>query len=244
MSDPFENPDDPKAEGSEAGTPPEDELFDAGEAEAMEERQAIGELEAEGLDPEEAEAQVQAAVQEAHRRGLEARVWWSFVHKELLTLLLANCFFFAGTLVAWDRPLPWDSGPVRTFTGLDTIRGGLIFALALYGFWILVFDIWYRQLKIWPFLLNALVALWVGIGGIASTVGSPRMDGASGYLKNQTTSLLDSILAPLSSIAPGFWLLTAGGAIVFIVLLRGLMGGRAAAKAAVQSGAGSRRRRR
>ena len=228
---------------------PDEELETGASAEDAEEGMAQAELDVEGYGEdlyaeEEAQVQIEAALAEAHQRNLGARAWWSLVHPELVVMLLANCFFFAGALVAWDRTLAWDANPVRAFTGLETIRGAVIFALSIYGFWTLVFNIWYRQLKIWPFLINGLIALWVGIGGILATVGSARWDGASAWLEKQTSSYLDVVLAPLSSIAPGFWLLTAGGALVLITLLKGIMGGRAQVKAQAREGAGKGRRRR
>lgn len=237
---------------------PVDDLAQAGAAEDQEAAEASIEASTEAATEAweagedlplegEGDADVGAALAEAHRASLNARAWWSLVHGELLVLLFANCLFFAGVLAAWDRPLPWDEGVVRTFNGLDTIRGAAIFALSIYGFWVAAFNIWYRQLRIWPYMLSALLALWVGLGGFVNTVGSSRWTGASTWLETQTTSMLTVVLAPLSSVAPGFWLLTAGGVIVLIMLLKGIMSGRAKAKAAQREGGGTgggRRRRR
>jgi hypothetical protein len=184
---------------------------------------------------------------------VRARAFWSLVHKELLAMLLANCFFFAGALVAWARVHPWGGMGATPYSGLETIRGAAIFGLSLFGFWIMVINVWHRQLIVWPYLLNALLALWVGIPGFTNAFGSEAWDRSSEWLKAQpgSHSFLEKAMTPLSNIAPGYWLLTAGGALVLIVLVKGILGGasqsRAAAASEAASGggaAGGRRRRR
>lgn len=130
------------------------------------------------------------------------------------------------------------------YNGLSTIRGSLIFMFAIFGFFIFVVCIRFRQVIIWPFLLNALFALWVGIPGFTNNVGSARWEAAQDYMDAKTASILEKIMAPLSTVPPGHWLLTFGGALVLIVLLKGVFSGMSAAKAKQASSAGSRRRRR
>jgi len=227
------------------------EFADADQAEAEEAEAAAAEEffdDAEDYFDEEALiAQREEAMADAQVANLRAQADWFLVHKELLTLLLANCLFLAGVLVSWGRLMPWDAGfdasQSRSYlTGLDTIRGGLIFALALHGFWIIFLNFKYRQTLVWPFLINAIFALWVGIPGFTSNFGSDRWAAATAYMDTQTASFLAKFIAPFSNTAPGYWLLTAGGALVLIVLLKGVISGagKAKAKAAQQ---GSRRRR-
>ncbi|MHC5011652.1 MAG: hypothetical protein ACYTG6_12020 [Planctomycetota bacterium] len=233
-------------------TPPEDEgLEEAASAEAEEAAAAAEEaLEEEVFfegDEEGMEAVDMAAIlAEAQHDALRARAAWSLVHKELFILLFANCLFFAGALAAWSRAYGWMTTPEAPLTGLDTIRGALIFALAIYGFWTMVFNIWHRQLVVWPFLLNALLALWVGIPGFTSRIGSQAWDDAIHYVDKVMPSktMLDWILTPLSTIPPGHWLLTLGGAIVLIVLLKGVLGGHSKSRSTTAEESGGRRRRR
>ncbi|MFV1959390.1 MAG: hypothetical protein ACC662_08255 [Planctomycetota bacterium] len=226
-----------QAEAEEAAAAAAEELFEA-EGEMVE-------------TAEDAEGRVEEAMAQAHQDAFDARVAWSLVSGELLLILFANCLFFVGVLAAWNRQLPWDEGTVRAFNGLSTIRGAFIFALAIYGFWILLVNVRWRQLILWPFLLNAILALWVGIGGFVGTIGSARWDGANDHVQQLKetvgVSFLDQALIPLSSIAPGFWLLLLGGALVVILLVKGILGGASQAKAAKTAGrtssSGSRRRR-
>jgi hypothetical protein len=204
---------------------------------------------------EEAEAgtlDTQTILAQAHEQAVRARAAWSLIHKELLLLLFANCLFFAGVLAAWSRGAPGDPGLASSYwlSGLDTIRGALIFALAIHGFWIMFFNVWFRQMIVWPYLLNALLALWVGIPGFTGTIGSAKWEAAQKYVDAQTSkSLLDPILTPLATIPAGHWLLTLGGAIVLIVLLKGILAGMSQSKSKASgrsdvSGGGSRYRRR
>lgn len=229
-------------------TPIEGESFsEADRAEAEEAEAAAAEEffdEAEDfLDEEALIAQREEAMADAQVANLRAQADWFLVHKELLLLLLANCLFVAGTLVVWDRTLDWDTSPRLAFTGLSTIRGGLIFALGLHGFWTIFLNFRYRQTIVWPFLINAIFALWVGIPGFTSNFGSDRWQAAKDYMNTQTASFLAKFLAPFSNTAPGFWLLTAGGALVLIVLLKGVISGAGKAKAKAAAQQGSRRRR-
>lgn len=218
------------AEAAEAAAASEEEFFDEAEEFFAEDEEAVM------AQREEAMAQAQAG-------NLRAQADWFLVHKELILLLFANCLFFAGVLVAWDRTLDWDASPRAAFTGLSTIRGGLIFALALHGFWTLFLNFRYRQTIVWPFLLNAIFALWVGIPGFTGNFGSDRWTAAKEYMDGQTASFLAKFLAPFSNTAPGYWLLTAGGALVLIVLLKGVISGASKTKAKAAAGGGGRRRR-
>jgi hypothetical protein len=190
------------------------------------------------MDPEAILAE--AALERMHRQA-----YWHHTSKQLFAFLFANCLFLAGTLVAWTRAVPGVQGdPSLYITGLDTIRGSFIFALAIYGFWTAVFNVWHGQMKVWPYLLNAVLALWIGIGGFVAEIGSERWDQAKAYLDTHNHSFLENATVPLSVVAPGFWLLAAGGLIVIWIILHGLLGGRQAVKAQAAEGGGSSRRRR
>ncbi len=192
-----------------------------------------------------------AMLAEANMERMHRQAYWHGTDKQLFTFLFANCLFFAGVLVAWMRSVPGDpAGDPSTYvTGMHTIRGALIFALAIYGFWTAVFNIWYGQMKVWPYLLNAVLALWVGVAGIARTVGSEEWDRAVAFKDDVdrfgSKTLFDDMTVPLSTIAPGYWLLSFGGLLVVWVIIHGLMKGSASAKSApAAEGAGKSRRRR
>ncbi len=190
-----------------------------------------------------------ALLAEAEEDQMRSRASWHLLHKEIFAFLFANCLFFVGALVAWTRAPSWlEHGGPGMASGLDSTRGAFIFALAIYGFWNFVFYLLGRQMKVWPYVLNALVALWVGIGGITSGIGSAKWKAAKDYLENTEgleKTALDDAMVPMSTIGPGYWLLTVGGALVIILILKGLMSGHQQAKAAAaeQQGDGRRRRR-
>lgn len=231
-----------------------DDLIDSGADEAIEAHDAFddGPMDDEGMPPGEIDAE--ALLAEARDDELRVKAAWHLLPRENFVFLFCNCLFFAGALSAWTRMIPpaWleaagkpivDLNPSMYITGLDTIRGTLIFALALYGFFQVVFNIVGRTTKVWPFVLNALIALEVGIGGLSKGFGGDAMDMANEYLKNADKTLMDDITVPLSAIPPAYWMLTLGGMIVVIVLINGIMTGAKKAKMSAAAEAESRRRR-
>lgn len=235
------------------GDEPVGEVAAALEAEAAEAVQAAEEEILEAAEDfygdEDPVVQWEGALADAHGEGLAAKAWWSLVHKEQMTLLFANLLFFVGVLAAWSRAVPGDAAnPANHIHGLDTVRGALIFALALYGFVIIYVNIRFRQTRVLPIFMNALFALWVGIPGFTRMIGSAEWDQAKAHVEHlkQTVggvSILDDFLIPLSAIAPGYWMLTAGGLLVLLVLVRGVLAGASSVKAQKREAAGSRRRR-
>jgi len=184
----------------------------------------------------------EAALERMHRKA-----YWHANQKQLFMFLFANCLFFASAFVAWMRVAPGEAGdPSVYIRGLDTIRGSFIFALSIYGFWTAVFNIWHAQMKIWPYMLGAVLALWVGISGFVQGIGGAEWDKASAYLDSlESKKLLDDILVRLSVIAPGYWLLTVGGLVVVWVIVNGLMqGSQSGAPASAGGGGASTRRKR
>ena len=192
-----------------------------------------------------------AIMEEAKHERLHRQAYWHTQSKQLFAFLAANCMFFASGFAAWSRAGYAEDGsaipvdPSLFITGLDTIRGSLIFAFALYGFWTAIFNIWHAQMKVWPYLLGAVLALWVGIGGIMSGIGGEQWERSKLYLeKLESKTLMDDMLTPLGVIAPGYWLCAIGGLIVVWVIVMGLVQGGQSAKSAPTESAGSGRRRR
>jgi hypothetical protein len=185
-----------------------------------------------------------AALDRMHRKA-----YWHSNQKQLFMFLFANCLFFASAFAAWMRVAPGEAGdPSVYIRGLDTIRGSFIFALSIYGFWTAVFNIWHAQMKIWPYMLAAVLALWVGVSGFVQTIGGDEWDAAGRYLEQlESKKMLDDILVRMSVVAPGYWLLTVGGLVVVWVVVNGLMQGSQQSKTEAPAGDGggsSRRKRR
>ena len=125
----------------------------------------------------------------------------------------------------------------------------MIFALAIYGFWTAVFNIWHRQMKIKPYLWNAILALYVGIEGIMGTIGSERWDKTVEYLRTMYPKrFYHDVTYRMGVLPAGQWMLTIGGVIVMVTLIKGIISGaqsaKATAAAAAEAAAESRRRRR
>ena len=58
-----------------------------------------------------------------------------------------------------------------------------------------------------------------------------------------STDAMDTALAGIGSIAPGFWMLTGGSLLVLFMVIKGILGGASQAKAAKAEAAGARKRR-
>ena len=192
----------------------------------------------------------------AEEDQMHVRASWHLIPKEVFAFLFANCLMFAGAVSAWSRSLPDVAAtPYNHIMGTDTIRGTMILALALYGFWTAIFNIWGRQLKVWPYVINAMLALWVGIGGVMSGLSNDAWDAAVEAKKQamaqagQGKTMLDDWMFSFGGIPPAAWVLTAGGLIVAIIIVKGVLGGAKSAKAGAtatddEEPAGARRRRR
>ena len=225
----------------------DDELMDEATeaAEAMEEgHEEAAEDFVQGEDAVAAEHA--EALAEARAERLARQAFLFGVDKQLFTFLFANCLFVAGALASWGRIPTWmeGNGGASIRDGIDTIRGALIFGIGLYGFWTAWFNIYGGQMKVWPYLINALIGLWAGIGGIMGAINGPAWDAAGKYLETPGLSkmLLDDITIRLSVVAPGYWLITLASLIVLWVILSGLKKGASTAKSAAPAGGRSRRR--
>ena len=182
-------------------------------------------------------------IEEATANMRRARAGMSLVHKEHFALLFANCLFFAGSLAAWTRA-PYNAAVKGgdLLTGLGTIRGAGIFALSIYGFCVLAIGLHTKRTVVWPFLINALVGLWVGLGGVVKGFNSDAWRSAQDELKKAPSkTAMDDMLAPLGTIAPGFWLLAAGSLLVLFLIVKGIVGGASKARQGGSEG-GSRSR--
>ncbi len=162
---------------------------------------------------------------------------WGTVHKEQFLFLFSAVFIGIGCLA------PWDAGRPGKLYGISTIRGSMMLGLAAYGVFVAMLNIHHRRMVVWPFFLNALVALWTGLEVVFSVIGgadwNKRIDESKHLLK-----FLDGVKA----IPPGMLMLVVAGLLVMIALLKGViagfMGGAAKAKSGQRQAAERRSRRR
>lgn len=128
--------------------------------------------------------------------------------------------------------------------GLDTTRGVFIFAIALYGIFVGVFNALYRRSTMWPAVVNGFLCLWVGLQGVINAMGSD----AWGYWGKwaEGKSLFEKGLGATRTIAPGLAILAFVGLLTVFRLLAGILAaaskGKAEAAAAKETGASRRRR--
>ena len=194
---------------------------------------------------------------EANRRRANAAM--SLVHKEHFAFLGANCLFLAGSLAAWriesltltavdaaGKVVSVTNGVTQVTSGLSTIRGAAIFALSLYAFWTLAIGLYTKRTVVWPFLINMLLGLWAGLGGVVQGIRSEPWKQAYDALEKRSHTFLETMLTGMGTIAPAFWMLAGGSLLVLFILLKGIVGGatQSRAKSAAEGGGGERRRNR
>lgn len=179
--------------------------------------------------------------------GGHVGISWGVVHKELFLFLLASILIGIGCLASWATRSPTRDFPAMN--GLLTIRGSIMLALSIYGVASAYFSILNRKMVVWPFLLNALLALWLGLPAVSSAINGTEWNAWKQLADTSGGSMMDKWFGGLRAIPPGILLLTIGGLLVAISILKGIVGGfvsgSAKAKAAQAEGSvkGAARRR-
>lgn len=163
-----------------------------------------------------------------HECGGNVSLAWGTAHKEHFLFLLASILIAVGCFASWAVRSP--GAVTESANGFSTIRGSFMFALAVYGVITAILNVLYRRLIVWPFLLNALVALWVGIAGIVGAMDSKAWEAWKTHFKSGA-NMLDGFAGQVRAIPPGFLLLSAAGGLVMISLLKGVVAGAAAGSA-------------
>lgn len=118
---------------------------------------------------------------------------------------------------------------VDTISGLSTIRGSFMFAIAIYGIFVALFNLLYKRMIVWPFFLNAVVALEVGLQGISRAKDSVAWE--LWAEKTKDINWVEKAIGAWRAIPSAFLLLTFAGAIVLISIVKGVVGGFASASA-------------
>jgi hypothetical protein len=148
---------------------------------------------------------------------------WRTVHKEHFLFLFTSILTAIGCLVSWSGRHP--DIPSAFTNGMTTLKGPVILGLAIYGIFVAIFNILNRRMVMWPFLLNCLLCLWVGITGIGNAAASPAWDAWVEKYKNLGMLSLDHMMGQFRAIAPGFFMLTLAGALIAISFLKGIVAG-------------------
>jgi len=148
---------------------------------------------------------------------------WGTVHKELFLFLFASVLIGVGCIASWAIRSP--SGSSDAANGLTTIRGCVMFALSLYGITSAYFSILNRKMVVWPFLLNALIALWLGLPAVSNAIGGPAWKAWGKLAETGGGTLMDKWFGGFRAIPPGILLLTVGGLLVAISILKGIVAG-------------------
>lgn len=117
---------------------------------------------------------------------------------------------------------------VDSLNGLQTIRGAFMFCLALYGAIVALFNLLHRRMIVWPFFLNGVLALEVGLTTISKCMGSTAWDV---WTKFSDGNFVEKLFGRWRAVPASQLLLTFAGAIVLISILKGIVGGFAAGAA-------------
>src|SRR5262245_19735555 len=80
--------------------------------------------------------------------GGHVGIAWGTVHKEHWLFVFSAILIGVGCVASWNGRTPaGPNGP--EISGLDTIRGTLMFALAIYGLIAGIFNILFRRMVLW-----------------------------------------------------------------------------------------------
>jgi hypothetical protein len=163
---------------------------------------------------------------------------WGTVHKEHFLFLFCSLCIAVGCIVPWVTRWPSGvagvraedvAGSLASPSGLATIRGALMFVVALYGVVAAIMNIVFRRLAMWPFVLSGMLALWVGLQGLSRGVGSASWEAWGKKLENE--NFLEKLIGQWRAIPVGFLLLTIAGVLVTITLIKGVVAGAASGRA-------------
>jgi hypothetical protein len=109
----------------------------------------------------------------------------------------------------------------RQITGLDSLRGTLMLAIAIYGVFIAVFNLLYRRLVMWPFVVSGMLALWTGLNGVFAATSSAAWARWGTWAEKR--SLSEQLLGKIRAIPPGHLMLTIAGVVLMIKLIGGIL---------------------
>lgn len=118
---------------------------------------------------------------------------------------------------------------IHRIDGLQTIRGTFMFAIAIYGIFVAIFNVLFRRMIVWPFFMNGVLALWVGMIGLSRSMGSAAWE--SWALATKNGNFVEKLFGKWRAIPSGQLLLAFAGAIVLVSILKGVVGGFAAGAA-------------
>lgn len=113
--------------------------------------------------------------------------------------------------------------------GLDTIRGSFMFAIALYGIIVAFFNLLHRRMIVWPFFLNGVLALEVGLTSLNRAMGSTAWE--MWAEKTKDMNWVEAWLGKLRAVPSSQLLLTFAGALILMSIIKGVVGGFAAGAA-------------
>jgi hypothetical protein len=159
---------------------------------------------------------------------------WKTVDGELFGMIFASVLIGIGCLVSWEQRRP------GAFTGTDTVRGSLMLAFAVYGVISGVMNVLYRRHVIWPVFLNSILAIWTGLEGILGSMDSAAWKAAGAETTEQVSYFEKYFGGYVRAIPPGFLLLTFGGALVLMVVIKGLVAGAGSASAKAKAAEAAR----
>ncbi len=133
-------------------------------------------------------------------------------------------FLFASLAMALGTLLPWE----RTFlkgnlTGADSIGGGFLLLLAIYGVIVSVWNIYHRKMIVWPVMLAALDGALLSIQRVIQIAGDVVVvipAGSSKFYKFQLTAKTYA-----QSFGPGLYLVTIFSVLVLFSVVLSVFSG-------------------
>ncbi|MEN8150285.1 MAG: hypothetical protein ABFS86_10705 [Planctomycetota bacterium] len=138
---------------------------------------------------------------------------FDLAYPQLFFFLFCSLAMTVGTLLPWER-----TSAKFNLTGADSIGGGLLLVLALYGVITGFFNIYHRKMIVWPVLLAAVEGAIIGwqrvVQILTSFDASPFITAEKDWQR-----AIQTIKAYIQSMGPGLYVVTIFSTLVLLSII-------------------------
>ena len=128
-------------------------------------------------------------------------------------------FLFASLAIAVGTLLPWERTYLKgNLTGADSIGGGLLLVLALYGIISGFFNIYHRKMIVWPVMLAGIEGAILGWQRVVQILG--KID-ASQFktAEKEWQQFIQVVKGYVQSMGPGLYLVTIFSSLILLSIV-------------------------
>ena len=128
-------------------------------------------------------------------------------------------FLFCSLAIAVGTLLPWERTYLKgNLAGIDSIGGGLLLVLALYGIITGFFNIYHRKMIVWPILLAAVEGAIIGWQRVVQILG--KIDSSQfATAEKEWQQFIQIVKGYIQSMGPGLYLVTTFSTLVLFSII-------------------------